>query len=305
MMLFPPFAKRKGARGMPHVIPAVSRHSGGLSSFRRKPESRGRNAHLEARGCELGFEGLGKDLRIWFVCLGVPALMGWQGIPRSLRSRPLALREGGVWSKPPCVPPLATPFPPSTGETIKNCQNCCTLDAIAHIIYVIADDYTGDTNFDMDEQGQELRQSMWSVRPTLGMPYFILFTIFAIVGQVAVAWHEVRVDTIDSAYDTFVGIIQGIGWVGLASAIFTFTMTEAMEGVMFTGAWLRQRYLEPLKERQRAEKERQRAEWSAKGRAELIAEMKDWDRRRRDAEARGESFEETPPYLRNGSQNGR
>ena len=50
MMLFPPFAKRKGARGMPHVIPAVSRHSGGLSSFRRKPESRGRNAHLEGRG---------------------------------------------------------------------------------------------------------------------------------------------------------------------------------------------------------------------------------------------------------------
>lgn len=57
---------------------------------------------------------------------------------------------------------------------------------------------------------------------------------------------------------------------------------------MFTAMWIRQRFLEPLKERQRAE-----------GRAEMISEMKEWDRRRSDAEARGEPFSETPPYLMN------
>ena len=75
------------------------RHSGGSRRFS------GRNAHPEARGSEPGFEGLGKDLRIWFVCFGVPALIAWHCIPRSLRSRPLALREGGVQSKPPSIPP--------------------------------------------------------------------------------------------------------------------------------------------------------------------------------------------------------
>ena len=81
---------------------------------------------------------------------------------------------------------------------------------------------------------------------------------------------------------------------------------------MFTAMWIRLRFLEPLKERQRAEGRVEgiaegrveglaegRVEGLAEGRAEMITEIKDWDRRRRDTEARGEPFLETPPYLRN------
>ena len=53
-------------------------------------------------------------------------------------------------------------------------------------------------------------------------------------------------------------------------------------------------------------REEGRVEGREEGRAGLIAEMKDWDRRRRTAEQYGEKFDEPPPYLENGSSdNGR
>ena len=134
--------------------------------------------------------------------------------------------------------------------------------------------------------------------------YFYLFTLAVVAGNAAIVWHEVTVRTSDSAYDTWIGIIQGAGWIGLASAIWAFTFTEITENAMVSANWIRQRYLEPLKERQRAE---WRAEGLEEGREEgraamkeLVAEIKDWDQRRREAEARGEAFHEPPPYLQNG-----
>ncbi len=137
-------------------------------------------------------------------------------------------------------------------------------------------------------EGRESREPMWAIRPSWGSPYFMLFTLQVVAGIAIVTREHIAVVTEDSTYDTFIGIIRDVVSVGLASAIITFTITEILEGVMFTGMWIRQKFLEPLKESQRAE-----------GRAEMIIEMKEWDRRRRDAEARGESFDETPPYLRN------
>ena len=66
---------------------------------------------------------------------------------------------------------------------------------------------------------------------------------------------------------------------------------------MVMANWFRQNYLEPLKERQRNEGREQ-------GRAELLAEIREWDARRREAEARGETFLEPPPYASNGQDNG-
>ena len=141
------------------------------------------------------------------------------------------------------------------------------------------------------------RQSMWTVRPTWVSPYFTLFTLQVIVGEAIIVWHEITRASHDSAYEAYVGIIQGIGWVGLAAAINTFIITETLEGAMVTAMWIRQRFLEPLKERQRAE-------GHAEGRAELIEQIKEWESRRRDAEARGETFDEPPPYSSNGHTNG-
>ena len=158
----------------------------------------------------------------------------------------------------------------------------------------------------LDNSDARSRQSMWSVRPGWVSPYFILFTLQVIAGEAVVAWHELFAATRDTPFETFIGIIQGIGWVGLAAAVNTFTITEALEGVMVTAMWIRQKFLEPLKEKQRAEGHAEgraegRAEGHAEGRAELIAQINEWEERRRDAETRGETFDEPPPYLRNGS----
>ena len=162
------------------------------------------------------------------------------------------------------------------------------------------------------------RQSIWSIRANWSSPYFMVFTVQVIAGEAVIMLNEITSKTQDSAYDTFVGIIQGVGWMGVASAVNTVAISELLEGLMVTAQWFRQKYLEPLKERQRQEGLEQGREEGLEqgieqgieqglqrgrkeGRAELISQFKDWDARRRDAEARGESFDEPPPYYENGS----
>ena len=147
---------------------------------------------------------------------------------------------------------------------------------------------------------QELRQSIWSVRPALVGVYFGCFTLAMIVGTSLIVLHEVASVTSDSAYDTWIVIMQGVGLLGLTSAIVVFTLTEILEYPMVMANWFRQQYLEPLKERQREEG---RQEGREQARAEILAEIREWDLRRREAEVRGEPFDEPPPYAQNGHGN--
>ncbi len=159
---------------------------------------------------------------------------------------------------------------------------------------------------------QELRQSIWSVRPALVGVYFGCFTLAMIVGTSLIVLHEVASETSDSAYDTWIVIMQGVGLLGLTSAIVVFTLTEILEYPMVMANWFRQQYLEPLKERQRQEgldaglkegREIGREEGREEARAEILAEIREWDLRRREAEVRGEPFDEPPPYAQNGRGN--
>ena len=143
----------------------------------------------------------------------------------------------------------------------------------------------------------ELRQSIWSVRPALMGVYFGCFSLSMVVGTALIVQHEVVSVTSDSAYETWIVIMQGVGLLGLTSAIVVFTLTEILEYPMVMANWFRQQYLEPLKERQREEG---RVEGRKEARAELLAEIREWDLRRREAEVRGEPFDEPPPYAQNG-----
>ena len=116
-----------------------------------------------------------------------------------------------------------------------------------------------------------MRQSMWSVSPALVPFYFALFTVSVLAGIGFVVWYEVAYLTVDSTPDTMIGIIQGVGWVGLSSAIGTFTLTEVLENAMVMANWFRQHYLEPLKERQRQEG---REEGEREALARVRSEMK-------------------------------
>ena len=64
---------------------------------------------------------------------------------------------------------------------------------------------------------------------------------------------------------------------------------EAEKNAMIAGT-----YLEDMLNRRRA---RQLAEAEERARAELIAEMREWDARRLEAEAKGEPFDEPLPDL--------
>ena len=127
---------------------------------------------------------------------------------------------------------------------------------MVHAIY--ESDSAGAEDFDMNtREQQESRQSMWSVRPALVPFYFAFFTLSVVAGNAFIVWYEVFFVTTDAAPETLIGIIQGVGWVGLATAIGTITLTEIMEHAMVMANWFRQQYLEPLKERQREEGERE------------------------------------------------
>ncbi len=60
-------------------------------------------------------------------------------------------------------------------------------------------------------------------------------------------------------------------------------------------------YLNRQEKRIQAAKAEAKAEGKAEGKAEVYREILEWDRRRREAEARGEAFTEPPPGT---SQNG-
>ena len=120
----------------------------------------------------------------------------------------------------------------------------------------------------------------------------MLFTLQVIVGFGIATYDGLSSTAPENWIQTYFDIILRTGQVGIAAAIITFTVIEILGSIMLMSEWIRQNLVEPAKERRRAE-----------GRAQVIAEIKDWDRRRRAAEQRGETFDELPPYLENGSSN--
>jgi flagellar biosynthesis/type III secretory pathway protein FliH len=74
---------------------------------------------------------------------------------------------------------------------------------------------------------------------------------------------------------------------------------------MVTGEYLRQKLIEPLKEKQRAEGRAEGlAEGLEKGREAERAAWEAWNRRRMDAESKGEPFDEPSPSFGHNSSNG-
>ena len=145
------------------------------------------------------------------------------------------------------------------------------------------------------------REAIWAIRPRWSTLYFVLFTLQVIVG-LGIATYDGLSSTIPENWiQTYFDIILRTGHVGIAAAIITFTVIELLGSIMLMSEWIRVNLVEPAKEKQRAKIELRREEGREQGRAQVIAEIKDWDRRRRAAEQRGETFDELPPYLENGS----
>lgn len=142
-----------------------------------------------------------------------------------------------------------------------------------------------------------MRESIWSISPRWKTAYFLLFSIQSLAGTGLLSWYEVAQRTEDGAIETVLAIISGMAQVGVAAAVATVVTTEVIQNIMVTGEYLRQKLVKPLIEKQRAEGrkeglEQRQAAWEA------------WNRRRIDAESKGEPFDEAPPSLGQNSSNG-
>ena len=150
-----------------------------------------------------------------------------------------------------------------------------------------------------------MRESIWSISPRWKTAYFLLFSVQSLIGTGLLSWYEIAQRTEDSAVETVLAIVSGVAEVGVAAAVVTVVTTEVTQNIMVTGEYLRQKLVKPLIEKQRAEGRAEgRKEGLEQGLEQGQAIWEEWNRRRMDAESKGESFDEPPPSLGQNSSNG-
>ena len=175
-----------------------------------------------------------------------------------------------------------------------------------------------------------LRESIWTIRSQWYASYIYLFSIQTLAGTGYAIWHEIARRTGDGIYETFSAIIEQTGRIGVASAAISIAITEVLNDIMVTGEWMRQKLVEPLKEKQRQEgraegleegreegreegleegreegREEGLEEGREEGRAEAHIEWWEWNERRLEAESKGKPFKEPVPYVPNGTTQNR
>ena len=146
---------------------------------------------------------------------------------------------------------------------------------------------------------EEARESIWSIPPNRMAQYFGLFTLFASAGIGFLLWYEIFENTADTLPQTVLSIIQGIGLNTVGAAGLSMLTVEGPKFIMVMADYFTKKWLNPLKERLRAEREQllteSRSKGRAEGRAERDAEWEAWNGRRMAADAKGEPFDEPPP----------
>ena len=150
------------------------------------------------------------------------------------------------------------------------------------------------------EPDDDARESMWSVPRRFARVYFILFSALGMAGIVWSAWYEIAHNSAGKSwYDIVNATIEKFPPVLMGAAFISFIITETVM-VLYS---IYQDRMKKRYKRIRAEGVAQgRAEGVAEGKAEGIALLEDYYRRKSEAEARGEVFDE--PYPGSASENG-
>ena len=157
------------------------------------------------------------------------------------------------------------------------------------------------------------RESMWSVSKRFAKVYFALFSAIGTLGIAWTIWYEtVHNSAGKSWYDVVDGIIQKFPPVILGAAFISFVITEALVVLYSIYRDRMEKKWEKIFAEGVAEGEargiaegeaRGIAEGEARGKAQGVAEgialLEDYYRRKTDAEARGEPFDEPYPGANN------
>ena len=122
--------------------------------------------------------------------------------------------------------------------------------------------------------------------------YLALLAAALTVGLAAVAWHEIRHNTTDGVLETALAVVDHMQGVVVFAAATIYVVVEG--GSMLAERYLRRRY--------RKGREDGHAEGREEGRKEVEAEWmawyerwEAWYERMREAQSRGEPFDEPPP----------
>ena len=136
------------------------------------------------------------------------------------------------------------------------------------------------------------RQSIWSVPPGRIAQYFALFTLLSALGLAFLLWYEIFENTADTIPETIRAIIRGLALNTAGAAGTSLQIIEGPKFIMVLADYFTKKWLNPLKEQLREEgREKGREEATA----QVNAQWRDWLRRRTEAEAKGEPFDEPPP----------
>ena len=154
------------------------------------------------------------------------------------------------------------------------------------------------------------RESIWSVSAAWKTAFFSIFSVSTLIATIVIIAYQIANRGGAAIMETHRSTAEWVFINGAAQALAIYSATEAWETTMVLANHLRQRLLEPLKERQRMEGRMEgraegvaegrvegRAEGRVEGRAESDAMWRAWNERRERAAASGEPFAEPPPSV--------
>ena len=133
-------------------------------------------------------------------------------------------------------------------------------------------------------RGDGGRESIWSVSAAWKTAFFAIFSALTLITSCFITAYLIANRGDAALAELYMTITERVFINGGALALTIYSITETWETTMVLANHLRQRLLEPLKERQRME-----------GRAESDAAWRAWNARREKAAASGEPFNEPPP----------
>ena len=133
----------------------------------------------------------------------------------------------------------------------------------------------------------ELRVSVMSVHERWWYAYLIAFLAQMASWTTMVAWDE----AVRGNHATVVEYIRAVG-ENSSSMVQMFVLNAI---IIIELGRLIMVLAQGIADRLRERREKFKAELIAEGKAELAAKVSDWNRRRLEAEARGEDFDEPPP----------
>ena len=143
----------------------------------------------------------------------------------------------------------------------------------------------------MAVQSTERTESLFDVTPARRRSYLVSFVAYSLLGYGVVIWHHVtdgaplvNWENEPHAATTAMSVMLGFAIAHAAAFGLALTTAEITGGTMVIADWLRTKLVAPLQDSLREE-----------GRAEAYTIWREWNRRRLEAEARGEEFNEPEP----------